>query len=448
MSGQDAASTALAWVPIVCTKLVALLQTTCTKILPLLQQTLRLAPTTTKYTAILLLLLNAGSFPLVWHARVFSSFLEQRLALLWHHITHFYLPKEKKRLALMAWYEAHLPIGVHPFRAEWAYTRRVGFDETDFNLHMSNSSYAKALDSARFRLALATFPSIFRTGGWVALAATHFHFIREIPMLSTYEVRTSIGAWDGKWIWYVSRFVKLPSKKSKAKSGTKSSPSQYSKSPENGRAGGAAVEAAQAHEALLPSLKTPATPLGAATPFAENSDSAIGINGSHATSELDAVSRALLTRAAQTTEEDGAVLYTIAVSQLCYKQGRISVPPALVLATNGFYAAPSSSAAMLSPVVGQSKVTYTMAGGRDVDPPHWPAVRTATASMRELAKLYAGGWREVPVGARWWENAFAACEGERRERLVPFVGSEAENKGAVDGRRSGLSGGLEGVRGL
>ncbi|KAJ7886831.1 hypothetical protein B0H14DRAFT_3727843 [Mycena olivaceomarginata] len=408
MSGQDAASTALAWVPIVCTKLVALLQTTCTKILPLLQQTLRLAPTTTKYTAILFLLLNAGSFPLPASSALSSSSASHFCGttgprtLPWN----FLRDKEKKRLALMAWYEADLPIGVHPFRAEWAYTRRVGFDETDFNLHMSNSSYAKALDSARFRLALATFPSIFRTGGWVALAATHFHFIREIPMLSTYEVRTSIGAWDGKWIWYVSRFVKLPSKKSKAKSGTKSSPSQYSKSPENGRAGGAARR----------------------RPFAENSDSAIGINGSHATSELDAVSRALLTRAAQTTEEDGAVLYTIAVSQLCYKQGRISVPPALVLATNGFYAAPSSSAAMLSPVVGQSKVTYTMAGGRDVDPPHWPAVRTATASMRELAKLYAGGWREVPVGARWWENAFAACEGERRERLVPFVGSEAENK--------------------
>ncbi|KAJ7846601.1 hypothetical protein B0H14DRAFT_2357500 [Mycena olivaceomarginata] len=396
MSGQDAASTALAWVPIACIKLVALLQTTCTKILPLLQQTLRLAPTTTKYTAILLLLLNAGSFPLVWHARVFSSFLEQRLALLWHHITHFYLPKEKKRLALMAWYEAHLPIGVHPFRAEWAYTRRVGFEETDFNLHMSNSSYAKALDSARFRLALATFPSIFRTGGWVALAATHFHFIREIPMLSTYEVRTSIGAWDGKWVLCLC--ISL--------CGSGTSPA----SP-------------QAHEALLPSLKTPATPLGAATPLAGNSDSANGINGSHATPELDAVS-------------------PIAVSQLCYKQGRISVPPALVLATNGFYAAPSSSSAMLTPVVGQSKVTYTMAGGRDVDPPHWPAVRAATASMRELARLYAGGWRELPVGARWWENAFAAREGERRERLVPFVGSEAKNKGVVDGGRSGLSGGL------
>jgi hypothetical protein len=68
--------------------------------------------------------------------------------------------------------------------------------------------------------------------------------------------------------------------------------------------------------------------------------------------------------------------------------------------------------------------------------------------MPALAKLYAGGWRAVPEGERWWEEAFAACEGERRERLVPFVGSGAENRGAVDGRRSGLCGGLEGVRGL
>jgi hypothetical protein len=48
--------------------------------------------------------------------------------------------------------------------------RTAGFDDSDFNLHMSNSSYAMALDSARFRLALATFPNIFRCGGWVPLA--------------------------------------------------------------------------------------------------------------------------------------------------------------------------------------------------------------------------------------------------------------------------------------
>ncbi|KAJ7846575.1 hypothetical protein B0H14DRAFT_3454266 [Mycena olivaceomarginata] len=370
--------------------------------------------------------------------RVWSSVFELRGAHLWHRITHFYLPKEQKRLALRDWYEAHLPIGVHPFRAEWTYTRRVGFDDADFNLHMSNSSYAKALDSARFRLALATFPSIFRCGGWVPLAATHFHFIREIPMLSTYEVRASIGAWDGKWIWYVCRFVKPPSKKSKKSATSKNS------TIENGIASGLAIASGVAAAAGTPATPLPAS--GVATP-AINGIS--GINNENGNPQPDAVSRALLERAARATEEDGALLYTVTVSQLCYKQGRITVPPALVLASNGFYAAPPSSySAAAAPSQAQSKTRYTTAGGRGAAPPYWPAVRAATASMPALAKLYAGGWRAVPEGERWWEEAFAACEGERRERLVPFVGSEAENRGVVDGRRSGLCGGLEGVRGL
>ena len=32
------------------------------------------------------------------------------------------------------------------------------------------------------------------------LTGTHYHFIREIPMLACYEVRTSIAAWDQKWV--------------------------------------------------------------------------------------------------------------------------------------------------------------------------------------------------------------------------------------------------------
>ncbi|KAJ7351377.1 hypothetical protein DFH08DRAFT_957695 [Mycena albidolilacea] len=324
-------------------------------------------------------------------------------------------PKEQKRLALRDWYEAHLPIGVHPFRAEWTYTRRVGrcrLRRRGLQPHMSNSSYAKALDSARFRLALATFPSIFRCGRWLPLAATHFHFIREIPMLSTYENGIASGLAIASGV---------------------------------AAAAGSATQG-ESGEALIPSLKTPATPLpasGVATPAIN------GINNENGSAQPDAVSRALLERAARATEDDGALLYTVTVSQLCYKQGRITVPPALVLASNGFYAAPPSSySAAAAPSQGQSKTRYTTAGGRGAAPPYWPAVRAATASMPALAKLYAGGWRGVPEGERWWEEAFAACEGERKERLVPFVGSEAENKGVVDGRRSGLSGGLEGVRGL
>ena len=57
----------------------------------------------------------------------------------------------------------------------------------------------------------------FRADGWMPLSGkfytkiiyydiliffkgTHYHFIREIPMLSCYEVRTSIAAWDQKWV--------------------------------------------------------------------------------------------------------------------------------------------------------------------------------------------------------------------------------------------------------
>ncbi|KAF7337355.1 Peptidase A1 domain-containing protein [Mycena sanguinolenta] len=396
------------------------LRTAPTKILALLQHTLRFAPRAAKYTTILLLILNAGSFPLVWHARVWSRVFELYFALYWHKITHFYLGKEQKRAALRAWYESLIPIGLHPFRAEWKYDWRVGFDDSDFNLHMSNSSYAKALDSTRMRLALATFPNVFRCGGWCPLAATHFHFIREIPMLSTYQVRVTIGAWDNKWLTRACRF---------GGSVASSSPrprNRRSPRPKKALQNATAAATPQGKEAFIPSITTPATPLGATTPL---------VNGNGiGTSDPNAVSRALLEQAARTTEPDGALLYTVSVSQLCYKQGRITIPPAIVLAANGFYAAPDGSNSNF------------ITGMRGVPPPHWSTVRAVTASMPGLAKFYAGGWRDVPEGERWWEDAFAACEEERRARLVPFVGSELENGGMVDARKSGLSGGLEGVR--
>jgi hypothetical protein len=46
---------------------------TPTKLVTLLQQAFRAGPTAAKYAAILLLVLNVGSFPLMWHSA--SSFL-------------------------------------------------------------------------------------------------------------------------------------------------------------------------------------------------------------------------------------------------------------------------------------------------------------------------------------------------------------------------------------
>jgi hypothetical protein len=113
-------------------------------------------------------------------------------------------------------------------------------------------------------------------------------------------------------IWCISRFVKPPSKKSK-KSTTKA---------ENGiadaiaLANGVALASVHAQseegkgETLIPSLKTPATPLGGMsggqTPVGGDN---VNVNG-NGVSEPDKVAQALLQRAARATEEDGAVLYS------------------------------------------------------------------------------------------------------------------------------------------
>ncbi|KAJ7469214.1 hypothetical protein FB451DRAFT_1177198 [Mycena latifolia] len=252
----------------------------------------------------------------------------------------------------------------------------------------------QALDSARFRLALATFPNIFRCGGWVPLAATHYHFIREIPMLSRYEVRASIGAWDDKWIWVISRFVKPASRS------TRPTPAADSKTPTN---------------PLVATLKTPATPLletpAAATPSGVSTPAAMEPE----------VSKALLARGARELEPDGSLLYTVCVSQLCFKVGRLTVPPAVVLAANGFYAHATSSAP-----------TSTA----PAPPPYWPATHRTRTFMPLLKAFYAGGWR----AERWWEGAFAACEGRggrgcaRSSARWTRTGRE---KGGVEGEKGG-----------
>ncbi|KAJ7079444.1 hypothetical protein B0H15DRAFT_914123 [Mycena belliarum] len=391
----------------------------------LLENVLYVVPAALKYFVVLLFLLNAGSWPLIWHLRVFSCIIEEMLARRLVQLRHVFSGRQVRATALEAHFDARMPVGVHPFRRVWTYSDWVRLDDSDFNLHMSNSSYAKALDSARFRLALATFPNILRCGGRIALAgtsphpllyregftslylpATHYHFIREIPMLSRYEMRTSIGAWDEKWIWVITRFVKPHSKTSATASTSGKSQSKTPPDP------------------LFPALATPATPLssGTSTPS--------GIAGP------DAISQALLARAVRDAarEPDGALLYTTVVSQLCFKAGRLTVPPALVLAANGFYVPPpitSTSSSSASPRASPSSQTHPA-------PPHWPRTAALRASPRALHAFFAGGWRAAPDGERWWEGALAGCEVERRARVVPFVGTGD----------SGIKGGMEGVRAL
>ncbi|KAF9012867.1 hypothetical protein BDZ89DRAFT_995540 [Hymenopellis radicata] len=300
-----------------------------------------------KYVLGFLLLINIRSFPLVWHFRVLPEFIAFKLRKRLFGLTQKYKSIEAQWAASQAWWDRASPIGEKPFEAVLRYDCFATIDDSDFNLHLSNSSYAKALDPVRFRWAIMFTPQLFREdiGGVLPLAATHFLFIREIPMLVSYEVRIYIASWGDKWLYAYAKFVSKSKKRpQKASPGTISTIT-----------------------APTPSTSTP--------------------------TDLNALAAKL----AQEDEPDGALVHCISVSQLCFKIGRVTVPPALILALNGF----------------------TAKDGYDrKNPPK------AYLKLREMGKgvkgFLTGGWRAEEE--KWWEEELGGPGGEVKERLRDMEG--------------------------
>jgi len=247
-------------------------------------------------------------------------------------------------------------VGVHPLDFTVNYKTWAGPDDCDFNMHLSNSSYAKSLDAVRFKVSATCWPTHFSAGGFIALGASHYKFIKEIPMMSSYEMRSSLVAWDQKWIYLLTRFVTLPKKGKKGVS--------------------------------------PAVPVVTAS-----------FSSSNAVEQL--ASAHILRQ-----ESDGAVVNGVAISELCFKFGRITVPPALVIALDGFTAPPTDSSPPFS---------------LDNPPPHWMSVTSLRdadmeeGSLKTLAAFLKGGWRNVPEERRWWERALGGTVEERRKRNLELI---------------------------
>ncbi|KAF8978966.1 hypothetical protein BDQ17DRAFT_1382264 [Cyathus striatus] len=271
------------------------------------------------------------------------------------------------------------PLGRNPLDMVVNYKSTAGLDDCDFYGHMSNSSYAKTLDAVRFKAAIIMFPRIFAPGGWIALGETHYHFIREIPILSPYEVRLSIASWDHKWIHIVCKFVTKPKRKPNR---------PYPQS----------------------SNSTLLTPSESGT-----NKPAISESGG-TTPNLKSLSKI--------EEPDGAIINAITISVCCFKIGRITIPPAVVMALNGF-CAPAPS-----PVSGTgtgSTSTSTSMYSHSNPPLHWPRVHdlmccSRGGSTRKLALFLRGGWKDVKEGDRWWDSAFGGVEERRIVGLEVFEG--------------------------
>ncbi|KAJ4490727.1 hypothetical protein J3R30DRAFT_3424595 [Lentinula aciculospora] len=386
----------------------------------------------------LVLILNVRALPGGWHWRLFWPVTKVRLQYMAARTRSFWAllgrsgkaRKEGMEMRMEKWLESITPVGAHPFEFETRYKSWVTLDESDFNMHMSNSSYPKVLDCARMKAAMELFPQFLRVGGIIPLASTHFHFIRELPVFAKYELRLSIGAWDEKWFYVVGRFVtQNKTSQGKALKDTSPRPATEVATP---------ALTTLFHAPITENLETISnTPLPA---------SQAGTNGTPSTATADQARRfdaAVSSRLASDFGgvEDGYILHTVCVSRVCFKLGRLTVPPAVLMATNGVSVHPweiSNS---------ESASSSTQRYSPSKPPPTWTSESQALfskskgGSPRKLRDFYKGYWREVrasgdPNTYPWWERAVGVggpVDEKRNERL------EVCRK---------LVGGLDGVRAI
>ncbi|KAF8501280.1 hypothetical protein BU17DRAFT_102269 [Hysterangium stoloniferum] len=238
------------------------------------------------------------------------------------------------------------PVGKSPFTVQTVFKTRATPDVCDFNMHLSNSSYAMTYDMARFKYVVEHLPLLYGDGGWIAVggrAGTYYSFVREIPLNAAYEIRLSMASWDHKWVYMVARYVTYTSNSKKA-------------------------------------LKSSEECNGTTSSFP---DTTLLVRSSSQSPAPEAVPSWI-----GTPLPEGAVLHCTAISRLCSKIGRITIPPSVILGTAGFG-------------ISQERFDEIQS---------W----RFTNKGKCIKNFYAGGWKEVPEHERWWEDALGGDIEARR----------------------------------
>ena len=238
--------------------------------------------------------------------------------------------------------------------------------------------------------AVHSLPGFHAAGGRLALGGSYFHFIKEIPMFSEYEIRLYFAGWEtSKWFYLYSQYLTYPKKKDGS---VKSKPAKAIDS-----ASGTAEQAAKdllkgvnqtssssdvgESVVIIPPETTTATaessvvPSGLLSPAPGLASAGVSTpNPSGVTIETPPV-------------PEGAILHATAVSQYCCKFGRITVPPRVAFIVSGFG-----------------------------DPKRWERlqrVREGKEGKGKLKELLKGGWKDESEGDFW---DFEECEPEGLRR--------------------------------
>ncbi|KIY69912.1 hypothetical protein CYLTODRAFT_208692 [Cylindrobasidium torrendii FP15055 ss-10] len=310
-----------------------------------------------KWIAVLLVLLNLRSFPLAWNVRTLSPWFKFKFEE-WLHQKRLPSDPVQRKKAHAEWWKTRSPVGRVPFEVVLYRPGYVSVDETDYNLHLSNSCYAKALDDTRMKWAIQFCPQFLSKtiGGNIPLAATSFVFQKEIPVFATYEIRLNIATWGDKWIYLLGKFVSKTKRKTSKK--------------------------------MVMPIGTPADATMPGTPTKTQEGRSSGLD-------------ALASKLAATPEADGAKVYCVSVAQMCFKIGRITIPPALVLTLSGLNARAN------------------------------PQAYERLVGMGDGLKAFlTGGWKDEEE--KWWEGGWEDVESIRKERL-DVIGGVQTSMGSAAG---------------
>ncbi|KAL1969324.1 hypothetical protein VTN77DRAFT_9516 [Rasamsonia byssochlamydoides] len=194
-----------------------------------LREWLQSAWSLTSWKAVLLIfaIANLKSLPLGWHFRIF----------------YYFFRNLRYRADKPMIFDGKPPVDAkgrptHPIFGAATIVTRTSLLETDYNIHKSNSTYFADLDVSRTALMSRLYSpgmgivsreldqELSESDGskplkkkkklpiYIALGSVYCTFKRELKPYEKFEIRSQIVAWDEKWLYILSYFLKPEKKRS------------------------------------------------------------------------------------------------------------------------------------------------------------------------------------------------------------------------------------------
>lgn len=248
------------------------------------------------------------------------------------------------------------------------------------------------------------------------IAGTHHLFLKEIPLNAEYEIHLYLTGWEEqKWIYLTIAFI------------TRGDRSTKSNDLIHGHKGSKGIEekAHVAKELLggIPDGDTTSASLVIVPPVAEATNGTPGTTATDPpTTMTSSDSQRLTASASQSGNKipspspstiqpkppaaenttinnalkairipEGSTLHAVAVSQYCYKLGRVTVPPRVALIACGFGATDNNS---------------NNSNGETKNRNRWERlveIRNAPDGDKTMRQILRGGWRDRQVWGDFWD---------------------------------------------